>query len=634
MKTRIILLLLLTFIFLMNISFAEIVSRHKAEIIAKNVYYERVNLVNECAYHNIEFFENYTVYQEYLPVFHVFNLPDSKGWVLIAADDRSYPILAYSFRGNYHHLDTNLPPGCKLFINSYIDQILYINEQGLPSTTNIDEAWRMYGSNDVIECSFELNNVPPLLTTKWGQGFYYNDSCPEDSSGPNYHVMTGCGAVAMSQVMKYYNYPTQGNGSKSYNCGTYGTLFANFGATIYDWSNMPDSLTYYSPDIALAMFHCGVAVSMAYGPYYSSCSNNLVHIGLENYFNYPSATHWRSKTTQDWEFWVREELNNNFPLIYYGYDPSEGGHLFVCDGYQYLHEFHFNWGWEGDYDGYYTLSNLNPGTFNFTLDQKAIFEMNPVPVIASDFSCSTTSICARESASFLDTSVGNIISWKWYFPGGSPSISTLQNPTIIYSIPGTYDVSLRVTDGISSDSITKTDYMNIKTLPDINLGSDTTICDNQSVMLTATGIFTYYEWFNGISGSNVTSIVVDSSGVGIGTKICWVKVTSMNSCSKRDTINVTFNDCSGIEESKQNYDVIIYPNPNSGHLYITPHSNTTIKSLILFDIFGNQIIKKKNTDKDLLSSPTILNLSLFPSGIYFLKMKTNHGLIIKKIVIR
>lgn len=634
MKTRVILLLLLTSIFLINISFAEDVPRNKARIIAKNVYYERINLIHEFAFHNIEFFESYTVYRESLPVFHVFNLPNSKGYILIAADDRSYPVLAYSFSGNYKHMDPNLPPGCKIFINSYIDQILHIKKQELSRSAEIEETWKMYGSNDVIERSFELNNVPPLLTSKWGQDFYYNDSCPEDPLGPNGHVLTGCGAVAMSQVMKYYNYPSQGNGSKSYNCGIYGTLSANFGATTYNWYNMPDSLTSYCPDIALTMFHCGVSVSMAYGPNYSGCYNTAVVSALENYFNYPVTAHWKSKTNPDWEFWVRNELDNNFPLIYSGQDPSYGGHLFVCDGYQNLHEFHFNWGWDGDYDGYYTLSNLNPGTFNFTWNQEAIFEMNPVPAIASDFSCSTGSLCAGESVSFSDNSTGNIISWKWYFPGGSPSISTSQNPIVLYPTPGTYDASLRVTDGISSDSITKSDYITVKTLPYINIGADTTICNNNSIVLSATGIFTYYEWFDGTAGPSASSVVVDSSNTGIGTKICWVEVTSMNFCKNRDTLNVTFIDCPGIEENKQNHGVIIYPNPNNGLLYLTTHSNTTIKSLMLIDISGNQIIKKKMTDTNPLSSPTLLNLSQFPAGIYFLKMETNHGLIVKKIVIR
>lgn len=636
MKIRKNLLLLLTSAFLIQLSFAEDVPRNKAGLIAKNVYYERVNLNHEFAYHNIEFFEEYTVYRESFPVFHVFNLPDLKGYVLIAADDGSYPILAYSFSGNYKQTDPNQPPGRKMFINSYIDQILYIKKHKLSGTAEIRETWKKYSSNDFPECSYELNDVPPLLTTKWGQGMYYNDSCPEDPWGPNGHVVTGCGAVAMAQVMKYYNYPTQGNGSKSYTCGTYGTLFANFGATTYNWSNMPDSLTSSCPDIALIMFHCGVAVSMNYGWDGSFCLNSSVVSALKNYFNYPSTTHWRSKTTSDWEFWVRDELNNNCPLIYYGQDLVYGGHFFVCDGYQNYGEFHFNWGWDGDYDGYYTLLNLIPipGTFNFTWNQKAIFEMSPVPALASDFSCISGTVCAGESVSFLDNSTGNIISWKWYFPGGNPSTSTLQNPNIIYHMPGTYDVSLRVTDGISSDSITKTDYITVKTLPYINLGADATICDNHSIILAVLGVYTYYEWFDGTSGPFASSVVVDSSGIGIGTKICWVEVTSMNSCKNRDTINVTFVDCSGIEDNKQHQGVIIYPNPNNGFFYLSTQGNTTIENLMLIDIYGNQIMKKNMIDVTPLSFPTLLNLSQFPTGIYFLKMETNHELIIKKIVIR
>lgn len=76
--------------------------------------------------------------------------------------------------------------------------------------------------------------VSPLLTTTWAQGSPYNTFCPLDTLGGDTQV--GCAAVALAQVMKYWNHPTQGVGSYSYSTANYGTMSANFGATTYDWA--------------------------------------------------------------------------------------------------------------------------------------------------------------------------------------------------------------------------------------------------------------------------------------------------------------------------------------------------------------------------------------------------------------
>ena len=55
------------------------------------------------------------------------------------------------------------------------------------------------------------------------------------------------------------------NGYHSYNTENYGTLSANFEATTYDWSNMPNALSGSNNAIATLMFHCGVGVEMQYG---------------------------------------------------------------------------------------------------------------------------------------------------------------------------------------------------------------------------------------------------------------------------------------------------------------------------------------------------------------------------------
>jgi len=99
-------------------------------------------------------------------------------------------------------------------------------------------------------------SVSPLLQTTWHQGdaYYLPPNAP-----------TGCVAVAMAQVMKYWSYPTTGTGSHSYYRAPYGWLSANFGATTYNWQNMPNISNATNRDLALAMYHIGVSVDMQYG---------------------------------------------------------------------------------------------------------------------------------------------------------------------------------------------------------------------------------------------------------------------------------------------------------------------------------------------------------------------------------
>lgn len=81
-----------------------------------------------------------------------------------------------------------------------------------------------------------------------------------------------------------------------------------------------------------------------------------------------------------------------------------------------------------------------------------------VPCIpVADFCLTTTSVCAGDSAKVTDKSWNSIgINYSWSFPGGSPSTSTLQSPSISYASPGLYDVTLTTTTSAGSDTKTIT----------------------------------------------------------------------------------------------------------------------------------------------------------------------------------
>lgn len=86
-----------------------------------------------------------------------------------------------------------------------------------------------------------------------------------------------------------------------------------------------------------------------------------------------------------------------------------------------------------------------------------------------DFTTSKIGLCAGESIQFNDVSYNAVTSWSWSFEGGTPATSTNQHPTITYNTPGVYAVTLTASDGISSETETKTGYIHVfqaaETLP-------------------------------------------------------------------------------------------------------------------------------------------------------------------------
>jgi len=121
------------------------------------------------------------------------------------------------------------------------------------------------------------------------------------------------------------------------------------------------------------MYHAGVSVDMIYGVPQSGTYNELVPKAFIDYFNYNPELqiHYQSEFNdpEDWKNLIRADLDEQLPVYYSGIGPV-GGHAFVCDGYQMSDEkFHFNWGWNGSYDGWFAIGDLNPGGGQLTFDQ-------------------------------------------------------------------------------------------------------------------------------------------------------------------------------------------------------------------------------------------------------------------------
>jgi len=358
-----------------------------AKTVAQNLYWGRVPEVKGISYSDIKPQLVHTRHEQGNNIYYVFDFEDNNGFVIISADDDAYPVLGYSFEGTYKN--ENQPPAFIEWMNHYKDQILFIKKNNLKADKKIAIEWSTLQTFSPSPKG--LKSVEPLLKTDWGQGQYYNSSCPVDANGIDGHAKVGCVAVAMGQVMKYHNHPNQGVGSHNYNDpinldnddnpipgSDYGYQSANFGATIYNWANIPYNTSTHNSDLATLLYHCGVSVEMNYGPGSSSASTGTVDDALENYFGYDHSAEYINKTDKtdiQWENNLMNELDAGRPLVYRGSNSDGDGHAFVCDGYQGTNYFHFNWGWYGE-EGYYYLENLSP-LILYPTNQAAVVGIKP-----------------------------------------------------------------------------------------------------------------------------------------------------------------------------------------------------------------------------------------------------------------
>ncbi len=280
---------------------------------------------------------------------YVFTPTQGTGFLIVAADDAVTPVIGYSDTDVFEAED--IPSNVQWWLDRASAQIA---------------AAAAAGSTDYRPLmSTDRAAIAPLCQTTWNQGAPYYNKCPK--SGTRY-CYTGCVATAMAQVMKVHEWPLTGTGSHSYTWNNK-TLSFDYANTTFDWTNMlngyPTSTTGTSAQreaIATLMYACGVAADMSYGTSGSGAYGSTAAAGMINYLKYDAGMSLEMRdwyTDAEWEELVYSELEAGRPLYYDGNDGS-AGHAFVCDGYSNNSYFHFNWGWEGSYNGYFLLSNLYP----------------------------------------------------------------------------------------------------------------------------------------------------------------------------------------------------------------------------------------------------------------------------------
>ncbi len=231
-----------------------------------------------------------------------------------------------------------------------------------------------------------------------------------------------------------------------------------------------------------------------------------------------------------------------------------------------------------DTEQHLNVDFINPsigwsGWFNTSSTAGGMWKWNDLSSpLSVGFSASTTNTCTNTTVTFTDNTTGGTpTGWNWTFPGGTPATSTAQNPTVTYNTPGTYDVSLMVSNGPTQTTANQVAYITVAapTVPPSAISGLSTICADSTATYSVTNVpGVFYSWtlpvgWFGTSSSNSIFVTAGSAG---GT----ISVTASNICgiSAPSTIAVAMAGSSAAT----------FTSTNSGNVYSFTNTSTNTTS--------------------------------------------------------
>lgn len=315
----------------------------------------------------------------------IFNF-NNNGFIIVSADDHTYPVLAYSVDNN---IDINyISPQLNDWLKYYSEMIEY--NKNKKQDIKIKNKWEQI-ENGTITKSGQAS-ISSLFETKqssrWAGWRPYFNQAPQAQS-QYYEGHNGCVPLAISQIMKYFEYPLIGTGTgNGRNNGVYFTQNIN---CFFDYSQMPFRLTYCGngtnncndgsfdiipgitqlqiDEVGKIQYNAGLAVGMYWigmgndGTTTTGTFGNSQDwvLGMANHFYYTSPTssdYWSQSeitgNTSGFKNSLRNSLENGYPILF-RFNQTGGGHAVVIDGYENDEFFHFVEGQGGAEDAYYYL---------------------------------------------------------------------------------------------------------------------------------------------------------------------------------------------------------------------------------------------------------------------------------------
>lgn len=283
--------------------------------------------------------------------FYIFNRADGEGFVIISGESETSEVLAYSDEGAFH--PECIEQGAESFLQYYATEIGRIRDGEAVGRREVRKTGKQLLLKTVNIAQDALHFNSKYAPT------YKNKLC-----------LPGCGPVAMATVMAYHKWPvTARTGSDSYTTATNKIeVSCDYGAEKpIDWSyikNVTTSGSKTSTECSRLLKMCGVSIHADYDPNYTNAILAGIVYGLREVFDYDACTTFPRSMVEDedeWDDLVMGELDNDRPLIV----CAQGGindwdrHIFVVDGYNTMGQYHYNLGWGGKNNGYYTDGKIS-----------------------------------------------------------------------------------------------------------------------------------------------------------------------------------------------------------------------------------------------------------------------------------
>lgn len=312
------------------------------------------------------------------PPYYIFSRGEGCGYVIVAGDDCIPSIIGYTEHGDFD--ESREAPQLLALLDHYAGIVETLQAEG----RNTPYAAAPSAAPGPTKARA---NIPDLLTTHWHQSSPYNDRVPVLTNGSR--ALTGCVATAGAQVFNFWRRDmpsTLPATTPTYSFGT-APVTAKYQlkkGTPLKWALMLDSYgtlqpAEYRDAVAVLMAAVGMQTYLEYG---ESTGGHIWKLPFEEYnLNSRQANKDDGFDDERWSALIYNELGKGRPVVYSGYTGDWEGHALVIDGYRAGGDlFHFNYGWGGQSDGYYTVREPGSGNNNITysVSPTVMYDIHPL----------------------------------------------------------------------------------------------------------------------------------------------------------------------------------------------------------------------------------------------------------------
>ncbi len=426
--------------------------------------------------------------------------------------------------------------------------------------------------------------------------------------------------------MKFWESPLHGTGTHSYYANGYGTQSANFGEATYFWNLIPDA----EPTIFTAhlLYHLGVSVNMGYGADGSGTYSHLVPNAMTSYFNYSSSIQYIQRSGYSTTSWMnsilKPQLDAGKPVYYSGND-GEGGHAFVCDGYDENDFFSFNFGWSGSNNGYYGINDVNGFMYGNAVVR------NFVPAETENYPEAPASLTAELDTEILDDFT---VELEWTAPASKDvtGYKIFRDFEEIASLPAATLNYTDITETANYNYIAQAIYGNEESLATLSFLSGVFSItfyakdpSTQSNISMADVTFNGETIQTGFMGAQFHDTPFGGEYAYTVTHPDYPETSGVFDVTEHKTINVIMDGSNEINEINSD-NISIYPNPVDEELNIKCSEKANYE---IIDVTGKIICSGM-----INSNMTKINLQNESSGYYIIKVKTNNEIINKSFIVK